>query len=152
MFSLPYCWSSASHTVTSTADGARHRYRATRRWPRTDGNGAAPHCDLEYTVGPRVPEHEVTDLEHFVSARWSLFTVRRRRLVRGDVDHPRWPVHRVLDPRIDQTLVQAAGLPAPSGEPVSLASPGVAVQLAWLRRVGAGTDRGAGHPAGVVTR
>ncbi len=133
VFSLPYCWSSAEHTVTVTGDREQHRYRARRRWPRPSGE--AGHCDIAYTVGARVPDDDVSELDHFVSARWSLFTSRRGRLVRGDVDHVRWPVHRVDEFHVDQTLVQAAGLPAPEGEPHALASPGVAVQLAWLRRV-----------------
>jgi uncharacterized protein YqjF (DUF2071 family) len=136
VFSLPYCWSAAEHTVVATEHGEEHRYRARRRWPRPSRDDV-PHCDLAYTLGPQVPDDEVSELDHFVSARWSLFTLRRGRLVRGDVDHARWPVHRLHEHRIDQTLVQAAGLPAPEGEPHALASPGVAVQLAWLRRVAA---------------
>jgi uncharacterized protein YqjF (DUF2071 family) len=134
LFSLPYCWSAAEHTVTSTGDGDRHRYTCRRRWPRP---GAAPAvCDVAYTVGDRIDDGDVSDLDHFVTARWSLFTVRRGRLVRGDVDHVRWPIHRVVDARVDQTLVQAAGLSTPIGEPHALASPGVGVQVAGFRAVG----------------
>lgn len=133
-FSLPYCWGASSHTVEPTSGGDRHRYVHRRRWPRPT-TGRAPHADIRYTVGDRVPDDEVSDLDHFLSARWSLFTVRRGRLVRGDVDHPRWPVHQVRDVAIDATLVEAAGLPTPVGEPYSFASPGVPVQVAWLRPV-----------------
>lgn len=136
MFSLPYCWGRASHTVVAGPAGSeRHGYRYVRRWPRPAHGGAAPHADITYTLGDRVPDGEVTELDHFVSARWSLFTVRRGRIVRGDVDHARWPVHRVVDARIDSTLVEAAGLPSPVGEPHALASPGVGVQVAWFQAV-----------------
>lgn len=142
-FSLPYCWSAAGHTVAATPDGEHHRYWATRRWPRPAGRStAAPECDIRYTVGERLADVDVSDLDHFVTARWSLFTVRgtrlgSRQLVRGDVDHARWPIHRLLDHRLDQTLVEAAGLPTPVGAPHTLASPGVAVRVAWFRPVGA---------------
>jgi uncharacterized protein len=136
MFSLPYCWGRASHTIDRPADGTeRHAYEYRRRWPRPADPGAAPHTSISYCVGARVPDDEIGELDHFVSARWSLFAVRRGRLVRGDVDHARWPVHRVHDVRIDSTLVEAAGLATPAGAPHSLASPGVGVQVAWLRRV-----------------
>lgn len=134
LFSLPYCWSAAEHTVVPSADGDRHTYTCRRRWPRP--SGGAPGCEIAYTVGDRVADDDVSDLDHFVTARWSLFTVRRGRLVRGDVDHERWPIHRVVDAHVDQTLVEAAGLSTPVGAPHALASPGVEVQVAWLRAVG----------------
>lgn len=134
-FSLPYCFGRARHSVTTVGDGnERHRYEYRRRWPRP-ARGAAPHALIEYTIGDAIADAEVGDLDHFLSARWSLFTVRRGRLVRGDVDHARWPVHRVSDVRIDSTLVEAAGLPTPYGAPYAFASPGVGVQVARLRAV-----------------
>jgi uncharacterized protein YqjF (DUF2071 family) len=134
LFSLPYCWSAAEHTVTPTGAGDRHRYTCSRRWPRR--SRAAAGCDVAYTVGDRVDDADVGELDHFVSARWSLFTVRRGRLVRGDVDHVRWPIHRVTDVEVGQSLVEAAGLPTPAGPPHALASPGVGVRVARLRMVG----------------
>jgi uncharacterized protein YqjF (DUF2071 family) len=133
MFALPYCWGAGGHEVRHDASGEHHHYRIERRWPRADG--PRPVTDIAYTIGERVAPDDVTDLDHFVTARWSLFTQRRGRLLRGDVDHARWPVHRVASHRIEQTLIEAAGLPTPTGEPHALASPGVGVQVAWLRRV-----------------
>ena len=141
-FSLPYCWSAAGHTAASTPAGEHHRYWATRRWPRSVVSNEAPACDIRYTMGERLADGDVSELDHFVTAQWSLFTVRgkrlgRGRLVRGDVDHARWPIHRVLDHRIDQTLIEAAGLSTPEGAPHALASPGVGVQVAWFQEVDA---------------
>ena len=126
-FALPYCWATAEHTV----DGDSHRYQMTRRWPR----GSSPHADMRFRVGDRLPDADVSELDHFLSARWGLVTSRRNRLLYGRVDHPRWPLHLVDDVSIDQSVIQAAGLPAPIGQPHALYSPGVDVQVAWFEKI-----------------
>ncbi len=128
-FGLPYCWAPASHERGASG---RHRYTADRRWPR---DPAGPSTDIAFTIGERVPDDDVTDLEHFLTARWALLTRRRGRVWFGAVDHDRWPLHRVTDVEIDDSFVAAAGLPAPDGAPYGLYSPGVDVRLAWLDEV-----------------
>lgn len=128
-FSLPYCWSvGARHRVA----GDRHHYTMRRTWPRA---GAAPgrgRVDLSYRVGDRIPDADVTDLEHFLTARWALLTRRRGAIRRGRVHHERWPLHRVEDARVTQSVVEAAGLPAPDGAPLAHCTPGVGVAVSWL--------------------
>jgi len=131
-FSLPYCWARADHVV----DGDVHRYEMTRRWPRASSCCA----EMRFRVGERVPDDEVSSLDHFLSARWALCTTRRDTLLHGRVHHRRWPLHAVDDVHIDQDVIQAAGLPAPCGEPHARYSPGVDVDIAWFERVGA-TER-----------
>ncbi len=135
VFSLPYCWAHASH---EERDG-HHRYEMTRRWPR----GSAPHADLRFTVGERIDDAEVGELEHFLCARWALLTQRRRRLLYGRVDHPQWPLHRLEQIEIDQSIVEAAGLPSPVGEPHAVYSPGVQVGVGWFQKHVEGTDTAA---------
>lgn len=127
VFSLPYCWAAATHAL----DGDRHRYQMRRRWPR----GAETTATMSFTVGDRIPEAEVSDLDHFLTARWALMTQRRSQLLYGQVGHPRWPMHGVDDVRIDQNAIEAAGLPSPVGAPRALYSPGVDVEVAWLEKV-----------------
>ena len=129
-FSLPYCWARADHVV----DGRAHRYRMTRRWPR----GSSPHADMRFSVGDRIDDRDVDDLDHFLSARWGLVTSRRSQLLYGRVHHPRWPLHAVDDVTIDQNVIQAAGLPAPSGPPLARYSPGVDVEVAWFEKISDG--------------
>lgn len=126
-FALPYCWSSCAHEV----DGRRHRYTARRRWPRA---AAGATTDIGFTVGGSIAPDDVTDLEHFLSARWALLTTRFGRVLSGPVHHPRWPLHRVTDVEIADELIEACGLPAPVGEPLGLYSPGVPVRIGWLER------------------
>ncbi|MGI9625135.1 MAG: YqjF family protein [Acidimicrobiales bacterium] len=130
MFGLPYCWSHASHST----EGNQHRYQMNRRWPRHDPASA----DMSFTVGAAIPNAELTDFDHFLTARWALITQRRGRLQYGGVNHPRWPLHRVEDVQIDQSALEAAGLSSPNGKPHSLYSPGVDVEIAWLEAVGHG--------------
>ncbi len=125
VFSLPYCWASASHTI----DGARHRYQMSRRWPRR----GAPSADMAFCVGEAIADSTVGELEHFLSARWALLTSRRHQLLYGRVEHPRWPLHHIRECAIDETLIEAAGLPRPQVAPHAMYSPGVDVQVAAFR-------------------
>ena len=130
VFSLPYCWATAEHTV----DGDHHRYRMRRRWPRCRP-GRSASADIRFSVGTPIAERDVTDLDHFLSARWALVTTRRRTPLYGRVHHERWPLHAVTNVAIEQDVVEAAGLPTPDGEPIARYSPGVAVSIAWFERI-----------------
>lgn len=125
MFSLPYCWARTDYEASTT----RRRYAVHRRWPGGDGARA----DIDFSIGE--PIESVTALDHFLTARWSLLTRRGRRLLYGPVHHQRWPLHHVTEHRLDQDLVEAAGLPSPSGEPRTACCPGVDVEVARFRRV-----------------
>lgn len=128
VFALPYCFARAEHAI----DGDTHRYTIRRRRPHRE----RPVSDIAFRVGARIPVDEVSDLAHFLTARWALATTRRSRLQYGAVHHGQWPLHRIDDHEIDDGLVVAAGLPAPVGEPHAMYSPGVAVDLAWFERIG----------------
>ena len=127
VFALPYCWAEASHE----REGDRHDYRMRRRWPRSIGTSA----NMSFTVAAAIPDDDVSDLDHFLTARWGLITQRRRQLLHGQVRHPRWPLCSVEDVRIDENVIAAAGLPSPNGAPRALYSPGVVVAVPWLQNV-----------------
>lgn len=129
VFALPYCWASATHVT----DGRHHRYEMTRRWP--GGRGDRAFARMGFTVAEAIEDEDVGDLDHFLSARWALVTRRREQLLYGAVHHPRWPLHRVSDVAIDQSVMVAAGLPPPDGPPHALYSPGVDVRIAWLEKI-----------------
>lgn len=127
VFALPYCWAEATHV----RDGHQHRYEMKRRWPRSPATSA----EMRFTVGEEIPQNDVSDLDHFLTARWALLAQRRSRLLYGQVRHPRWPLRRVEDVQIDENLIAAAGLPSPAGAPRALYSPGVDVEVAWFQNV-----------------
>lgn len=127
-FSLPYCFSAgARHEV----DGDRHRFTMRRSRPHATAGAIA---DVAFTVGAPLSDGAVTDLTHFLTARWALMTQRGGGLRRGAVHHERWPLHEVHDVEISQTVIEAAGLPSPEGHPLAMWSPGVGVSVAWLER------------------
>ncbi len=126
-FALPYCWATANHVRSND----HHHYSMTRRWPRPSG----PHADMRFFVGDRIEDEAVGDLEHFLCARWALLTTRRSQLLYGKVHHERWPLHHLKQVEIDQTIIEAAGLPSPVGAPHAMYSPGVDVGVKWFENV-----------------
>lgn len=131
VFSLPYCSASARHTVR----GDHHRYEMRRRRPHRH----RPTSTMDFVVGERIPDADVTELDHFLTARWALLTKRRRHLLYGAVTHPPWPLHVVESFDVDPEPLVAAGLPAPDGDPRALYSPGVPVDIAWFETVESGS-------------
>lgn len=124
-YRLPYMW--AKMTITEEPD--RVVYRAQRRWPGPRGAGS--HVDLR--IGDRIDEP--TAFEHFLSARWRLYTLLRSRLAEAPVSHEPWPLHRGEVFSIRDDLVVAAGYSAPTQAPHVMYSPGVAVRVGLPRFV-----------------
>ncbi|MEJ3745079.1 DUF2071 domain-containing protein [Actinomycetes bacterium KLBMP 9797] len=124
-YGLPYCWSDMDVEVA----GPRVVYRCRRRRPGPVG----ARCDATVRFGDRLTEAELSPLEHFLTARFRLYSRLAGRLVGADADHPPWPLHRADVEHLDQDVVQAAGLPAPDHDPLAHASPGVTVRIGMWR-------------------
>jgi uncharacterized protein len=120
-YGLPYYWSA----MRLTSGGPEVRYRCRRRWPGSPGTFSR----VGVRVGDRIGPAQVGDRDHFLTARWVLFsgTGSGQRLARAW--HEPWPLHRAEVLEVDDRLVSAAGLPAPAGEPLALYSPGVDVRI-----------------------
>jgi uncharacterized protein YqjF (DUF2071 family) len=119
-YRLPYFWSD----MTVRVDAGRIGYRCRRRWP-----DAGARCAAGVAVGPPLAEAERDELAHFLTARYRLFTMIAGRLAAAEAEHREWPLHRAELLHLDQDLLQRAGLPAPAGEPLVHASPGVPVRI-----------------------
>jgi uncharacterized protein YqjF (DUF2071 family) len=120
-YRLPYYWSS----MRLDQDGDVIRYHCARRWPRGCGT---PRSRVEVRVGQPWAPAELTEFDHFLTARWVLFSDgRRSRLARAW--HPPWPLHRAEVLAADDLLLRAAGLPPAQGAPVAHFSPGVRVRI-----------------------
>ncbi|MFD5427682.1 YqjF family protein [Streptomyces sp. NPDC127084] len=119
-FRLPYLWS----RMAVERDGDVLTYTSARRWPGPRG----ARSRIGIRVGERVDEPN--RLEHFLTARWGMHNAFFDRPVYLPNTHPRWPLHRAELLACEEDLIQAAGLSAPTGAPVSvLYSPGVPVRF-----------------------
>ncbi|MDG4820835.1 DUF2071 domain-containing protein [Asanoa sp. WMMD1127] len=126
-YSLPYVWSAMSVRV----DGPVHHYRCRRH--REPGR----RCDATVRVGAPIPEPDA--LATFLTARHRLYSVRDGGMVAADAEHGPWPLREAELLDLDQNLIEAAGLPAPVGDPLPHASAGVLVRVSGWRRVRTGS-------------
>lgn len=129
-YRLPYFW--ARMRLTGAPD--RLVYTSRRRWPASPAPGAGGTVIVR--PGAVVPPEEVTELEHFLTARWRLFSHAGRDTLRyADAEHAPWPLRRVDVELCDDSLVTAAGLPRPVGPPLAHYSDGVDVRIGLPGRV-----------------
>jgi uncharacterized protein YqjF (DUF2071 family) len=127
-YRLPYFW--AAMRLRQTSD--RVEYRTRRRWPGPRDAGGT----VVVRPGDLIPADEVTELEHFLTARWRLFSHAKDDTLRyADAEHPPWPLQRAQIERCDDSLITAAGLPQPVGDPLVHYSRGVEVRIGLPRRV-----------------
>lgn len=116
-YRLPYMWAKMEineHRGSVT-------YKATRRWPRPSTRSL-----LEVEIGRRITVP--SEFEHFLSARWRLYTMLGRRLAYARVEHEPWTLHRAKA-SYDDELVSAAGFTVPDSPPHVMYSPGVSVRI-----------------------
>jgi uncharacterized protein YqjF (DUF2071 family) len=108
-YRLPYMWAK----MNVGRQGHQVRYTATRRFP-----GAPAEYSITLTPGERFEPEELGDLDHFLTARYRLYSVLAGRLAFAQIEHYPWPLARARLESLRQTIVQAAGLPAPAGDPL----------------------------------
>jgi uncharacterized protein YqjF (DUF2071 family) len=112
---LPYRWS----RMSLARDVHVLDYRSARRWPGPTGLGTR----IRIRVGEPI---EGDAFDHFLTARWRLHHRVPASTVTARLAHNRWPLHAADLMDLHDDLLPAAGLPAPTGPPVSaLYSPGV---------------------------
>jgi len=121
-YRLPYFWAAMS----VDRDGGRVRYRSRRRWPTSSARLTAV-----VEVGAPYRVEELGPLDHFLTARYVLYTLVAGRLAYARAEHPPWPLARARVLELDENLVEAATLPTQGG-PLVHFSRGVSVRIgAW---------------------
>ncbi len=120
-YALPYCWSAMEVRTT----GPVVTYRSRRRWP----GPAGVRSDVAVEVGEPFAPAELTELDHWLTARYRLFTVHDDGARFARAEHVPWLLHRARLLHCDSGLIAAAGLPAPTGDPLVHFSPGVEVRV-----------------------
>ena len=111
--------------------GSEVHYRSRRCWP-----GPKP-ADLEarYRIGDPIGEATPGTFEHFLAERYILFADTGSGVSMGRVHHRPYPLQRAEVSSVSESMVKAAGLPAPEGAPQVLYSPGVDVDVYALEPV-----------------
>jgi uncharacterized protein len=118
-YRLPYTW--ARMRVRHGADTVA--YETSRRWPAPRGAGGTVRVRIGGPLGD-------DPLALFLTARWGLFSSWYGGTTAwAPVDHEPWPLYGGELMSLSDDLVLAAGLPAPSGPPHVLWSPGVDVRI-----------------------
>ena len=125
-YRLPYCVGDVHHERT----GDRITTLVRRRLPRASVTATT---ELEVVVGSATASGPLVE---FLTSRWGLVTSGPRgRLRWAAVDHPPWPLLRARVEHVADSLVVAAGLPAPEGPPHAVYSRGVPVRVGRPRRI-----------------
>lgn len=123
-YHLPYFW--AHMRVTS--EGRVIHYESRRLWP----HDSRAMTDIQIQPGAPFDASEPTERDHFLTARYRLYTVARGRLACAQIEHPPWPLSRASVLELKQTLFAQVGLPAPSGTPLAHYAPELHVQIGPL--------------------
>jgi uncharacterized protein YqjF (DUF2071 family) len=90
---------------------------------------------LRYAIGEAIGEARSGTFEHFLAERYVLYAQGKQGLRLGRVHHSPYPLHRAEVRAVEESMVVAAGLPAPEGAPHILYSPGVDVDVFALEPI-----------------
>lgn len=123
-YRLPYCWGGGTSHVR-TGDTLSTEVR--RRWP-----GRVADSSIVVEMGEPV---QADPVDVFLTARWGLYSMGLRGLRYAPVDHEPWPLRTARLVSLDDSLVRAAGLSTPQGEPHVRCSDGVSVRIGRPMRV-----------------
>jgi hypothetical protein len=110
--------------------GASIRYDCQRRWPGPRGARSSAHIAIGDPYAPAT----LSELDHFLTARWAVFSAPRSGIHHARASHVPWPPYRADVVSLDDELVRAAGLSAPNDEPLVHYSPSVEVRIGWPHR------------------
>ncbi len=122
-YRVPYFWSQ----MKVAREGQVIRYSADRRWLKL----TPVRSLVEIEIGDQYLANELTDFDHYLTARWTLYGTWRHKPLMARAQHAPWPLHRARVVALEDDLVEAAGLPAPSDPPIVHWSPGVDVKVGF---------------------
>ena len=122
-YHLPYFW--AKMGVTPQNDTVH--YWSRRRRPHS----ASVMSDIVVKPGTRFAGQELGDRDHFLTARYRLYTLLYGRLGWAQIEHEVWPLARATVVTLDQNLLETAGLPTPEGEPLAHYAEEIGVKIGY---------------------
>ncbi len=107
-YHLPYVWAK----MRVNLENANIHYRSRRKWP----HAIHPMSDMSVKPGEPYRPEELGERDHFLTARYRLYSSVRHRLGFAQIEHEPWPLARATLVSLDQNLIEAIGLPSPRGE------------------------------------
>jgi uncharacterized protein len=120
-YRLPYFWS----RMRLDEQAGEIAYECRRRWP----DRHAETSRVRIRIGEPFTTSELGDRDHFLTARWVLFSSAGDRNRFARAWHTPWPLYRAEVTDVDDRLVTMTGLPAPGPGPIVHYSPGVDVRI-----------------------
>jgi uncharacterized protein YqjF (DUF2071 family) len=134
VFGVPYHWAELS--VRRSADGRTLAYEGRRRGGHRRNPGSGPP-GYRLTVREGAPVDAPSELDRWLTSRWSSYSRRAGTLWETRIEHPPWRLRTAEVVELRETLTAHAGLPAP-GSPalVHAAEPMDGVRLGAARPAG----------------
>lgn len=81
--------------------------------------------DVRLRIEEPVRLEELSERDRFLICRWRLYSPSRNGLAVTVVEHDPWPIRRANRVAVEQNLLAAVGLSAPTELPIAHYSPGV---------------------------
>ncbi len=125
-YRLPYFWA----RMRLDEHGHEIAYECRRRRPEH----GSPTSRARVRIGEPFLPSELGTRDHFLTARWILFSAAGERMRFARAWHTPWPLHRAEVIELDDRLITAAGLPSPRDAPIVHYSPGVDVRIGGPQR------------------
>jgi uncharacterized protein YqjF (DUF2071 family) len=107
-YHLPYVWAKMRVTV----ENGTIRYRSRRKWP----HAIHPTSDIVVRPGEPYRPDELGERDHFLTARYRLYSSVRHKLGFAQIEHEPWALARATLVSLNQNLIETLGLPSPRGE------------------------------------
>ena len=120
-YGLPYFWA----RMRIEEDEIGVRYQSRRIWPRP----ASEATQISIASGSRFLDSELSDLDHFLTARYRLFTLLRGKLAYAPIEHEPWPLVRARLLELRDNLIAPAGLAQSRSEPLVHYSADISVRI-----------------------
>lgn len=124
LYRLPYRWAE----MRVTRSDRIVEYESARRRPF----GSA-RTSIAIQAGEAI---EAGDFDHFLTARYRLYSMWGERLAFADIEHAPWPLHSARILRLNQNLIERSGVAAPTGEPLVHYSPDLQVRIGGIQFYG----------------
>jgi hypothetical protein len=105
-YHLPYRW--ASMQVKQFGSTIEYRSQRSRLFGKGD-------TDIAIQIGDPI---ETAEFDHFLTARFRLYTASRNRIAYAQIEHAPWPLRHATLSRLNETLIERSGVVRPRGEPL----------------------------------